>query len=235
MDDLQDGERLLGIIERLVDDPDELIGRVEAVRRAVHDSSDDAGRSDEAAIAAERLIATYANKAALVGGLTAAVGTFPGVGTVLALAGGTLADVALTMKYEVEMALCLTHLYGHDIRGLEARRFGYLLASVGTYEVNTGRSAEVELARLVDAPVRRRVPQQAGKLLLTAMSRLALRRSWKGLLRAVPLVGVVFSASANKVLTTTVGHHCLAALEAGQAPLDDLDADEPVVDARLTE
>ena len=235
MDDLESGARLLGVIERLVDDPDELIRRVEAARRAARAATGGEDPADELALAAHRIVTSYANKTALVGGATAAAGTFPGLGTIVALAGGTLADVVLTLKYEIEMGLCLAHLYGHDIREPGARRLATLLATVGTYEESSGQSADVELARIGQGPFRRRAPRQGSKLLLTAMSRLAVRRGWRGVLRAVPLVGVAFSASANKILTTAVGRRCVDVLSAEDLSLDRHEDHEPVVDARVRE
>lgn len=64
--------------------------------------------------------------------MAAAPALIPGAGTLMAALGGALADMGFLLKYEVEMALVLSHLYGFDIRRDEERQLAFLRASVGT-------------------------------------------------------------------------------------------------------
>lgn len=220
------GRRLLHAVERLVDDSDEIITRVETLKQQL---AVEHGRPVSRERVAERIIARYSNRAAISGGVTALLALLPGVGTVLAVVGGTLADLVLTLKFQVEMTLSLSYLYGHDIRDRRERRLAYLLASLSTDEAARG----VGLARAQADAVWTYAPWQTGKSLLMVMGRLASRSARRGLFKALPVVGAVASASANKVLTVSVGLRCVRALARRRAQNVGRGAAEPVVDARL--
>lgn len=225
------GQTLLNAVERLVDDTENLIAEVEAFRTEVfpHGDADDSGHLT---VIASRIIASYSTKSAIAGAITAVPGMVPGPGTAVALVGGSLADMTLMLKHEVELALCLTHLYGHDIRNERERWLAYVLATVNTYEARSGRNYFVDLASIQLEALRKYTPRQLSKMVATVMGRYALFCASRGLFRAVPLVGVVVGASANKVLTNAVGWRCSDALarwrSAAASPAND------VVEAKVT-
>lgn len=205
------GERLLTAVERIVDDHDNLIAYVEGLREQ---TLLEQGASEAALqrVLAKRIIADYSTKSAFSGAITAMPGIVPGGGTIAAVVGGSLVDMAFMLKHEVEMSLCLTHLYGYDIREERERWLAYVLASVSTYEAKSGRNYFVDLAEAQLEAITKYTPRQLAKMLLGIMGRLALLGTSRGLVKAVPLVGVVVSASANKVLTGTIGWRCVDAL-----------------------
>jgi uncharacterized protein (DUF697 family) len=211
----QQGRRLLSAVERLVDDCDDLIAQVAACRAVTYPQASDTEPGHLIA-AASRLISTYSTKSAFAGALTALPGMMVGPGTVVAMVGGSLADMTLMLKYEVELALCLTHLYGHDIRDERERWLAYLLATVTTYEAGSGHNYFVDLAVVQLEALRKYTPRQLSKMAVTAMGRYALQRATRGVFKAVPLVGIVIGASANKLLTTSVGWRCVDALSRRQ-------------------
>jgi len=199
--------RLLSVVEKMIDDPETLIRRV----KRAHDRTRRAkGEHDEAyeQKVAARIISSYSTKSAIAGGLTALPAVLPGAGTLITVLGGALADVALVLKFEVEMATCLTHLYGFDIHTEKERKLAFLLAAVSTYEAKTGRSFQDDVAAAQGAALWNYGPREVGKLLLAVLSMLAVRAISKGLSRAVPFVGVVIGGSVNKVMTTRVGRRC---------------------------
>jgi uncharacterized protein (DUF697 family) len=224
------GERLLTAVERLVNGYDSLIAEVEALSAEAfpgREPSDVARRS----VVARELIARYSNKSAMAGGVAAAPAIVPGGGTLIAMTGGSLADMTLVLKFEVELALCLTHLYGHDIRDERERWLAYLLATVTTYEAKSGRNYFADVLDVQLEALRKYTPRQLSKLLVSALGKIAVLRMSRGLLgRALPLVGIGISAAANKVLTTTVGWRCVESLERRRTMPDD---EEPVVDAKV--
>ena len=59
----------------------------------------------------------YSNATAVSGGATALPSMIPGLGTLVTLTGGTLVDVALMLKFEVEMALALCRAFDRPLRG----------------------------------------------------------------------------------------------------------------------
>ncbi len=228
------GQRLLSAVERLIEDVDSLVARVERMRR---EADLPPGEHDDIRVGAlaSKIVSSYSNRSALSGGLTALPAIIPGVGTVTALVGGALADVALMLKFEVEMALSLTHLYGFDVRNDRERQLAFLLASVSTYEASSGRNFFVDVAAAETTAIWNYAPRQVSKLLLTAFGRMALIGLSKGLAKALPFVGIAVGASVNKVLTSRVGQRCISELGSRRRQAARCADEPPVVDAWVQE
>lgn len=224
------GRKLLFAVERLVDDSDTLAAQAEAVKGDFFGGEDEDDGERLRAVA-ERIIASYSTRSAITGGVAAVPAMVPGPGTVVAVVGGSLADMILMLKHEVEMTLCLTHLYGYDIRQEKGRWLAYALATVHTYEAKSGGSYVEDITEAQLEALVKYTPRQLSKLAMTALGKLALLAVSKNLVRAIPLVGVVVGASANKMLTAAVGRRCVEALarrrEANGQP------EEPVVEASV--
>ena len=229
----EQGQRLLAAVERLVDDPDGLIAGLDEVQRTTPrepGATDEEHRSE----VAEGIVSRFSTKCAVSGGVAALPAMLPGAGTLVSVLGGSLADMCMTLKYEVEMALTLTHLYGFDIRIERERQLAFLLASVSTYEASTNRSIFVELAMAETEAIWKYTPRQISKFLLTVMAKLALIAASKSFVRALPVVGVVVGSGVNKLLTTRVGHQCVGELDR-RSRLEPRDVDTEVVEARFEE
>jgi uncharacterized protein (DUF697 family) len=226
------GERLLTAVERLVDDSESLVAQVEAFKEDVGPGLQHAeGGPLYLNAVAVRVIRSYSNRSAFAGGVTALPSMLPGGGTLVALLGGSLADMTMMLKHEVEMALCLTHLYGYDIREERARWLGYTLAAVNTYETSSGRNFFIDMAEAQLEALSKYTPRQLSKLVVTAFGKYALLSLSRSLLRVVPFIGVAVSASANKLIVNSVGWRCVDAL----ARLRASEGDDPrsVVDATV--
>ena len=206
VEETQHGEKLLSAVERILADDQTILRIVEEHRRKVP-SMDDHDMFVRAV--GESLVKTYSTKSAISGGATALPAVLPGFGTLATLTGGTLVDMALMLKYEVEMCLALSWLYGFDIRRREERQIALLLASVNTYEVQSGRNYFVDLASAETTAIWNYAPRELSKLVLQVMGKLAILSVGKGLARALPLVGIAIGSSVNKVLTTRVGKRCI--------------------------
>lgn len=218
------GRKLLTAVERLIRDDEELIAIAERHQREIPREE----HADEAAwreAVAALIVSDFSNRSAISGGAAALPSILPGFGTVVSLVGGTLADMALMLKFEVEMALCLTHLHGWDIRQTRERQIAFLLASVNTYEAKSDQNLFVDLAAAEGTAVWNYTPRQISKALVSVMTKIALLSVSKGLVRVVPFVGVVVGASMNKVLTGRVGNRCIAELKR-RRELEDAEADE---------
>jgi hypothetical protein len=233
--DRQSGRRLIHAVERLLDDPEELVALADRILAQVHEAEPGAGEHAVRDLAAERIIRHFAARTAWSGGATALPALLPGAGTLLALTGGSLVDVALTLKFETEMALALSWVYGFDIRLDEERRLALLLASVSVHDAQTGGDVLGDLASVEGEALWRYGPRQVPKLLLQVASRLAFRTAAKGLGRALPVVGIAVGAATNRVLTERVGRRCLEAVQRRQAEQGAADPGADVVDAVIVE
>jgi uncharacterized protein (DUF697 family) len=202
------GEPLLSAVERVVDDCDTLIARVETLRASVT-----AGEADDPTPIAARIIDDYATRSAIAGGASSLPALLPGVGSVVMLVGGAVADMTLSLKHDVEMILCLTHLYGYDIRDDKERWLAYVMAGVRTHTTQGHRSYLTDIVEVQLDALPKYTPRQLFKLAATVVGRRALLSMSRSYLKAVPLVGIAVSASTNKFLTTNVGWTCVDALE----------------------
>jgi hypothetical protein len=120
------------------------------------------------------------------------------------------------LKYEVEMALVLSHLHGFDITQKKERQLAFLMASVSTYNAKSGRNFFLDVAHAEGIAIWKYAPREVSKMLVTAFTQLALMHLSKGLLRALPLVGIAVGSSMNKALTTRVGERCISELKLRQ-------------------
>lgn len=222
MKEVQDeshGRKLLNVVERIIADTDSLVAlSKDHLRRALAVKPDDEAAARVAA--SEEIIRHFSNRTAVSGGLAALPALLPGVGTLAALAGGALADVGLVLKFEVEMSLTLSHLYGFDITREEERNLAFLLASVSTYDAKSGGNFFADVVQAEGIAIWKYTPRQVGKLLLTVLSKLALLQVGKGLVRAVPFVGIAVNSSVNKVLTKRVGERLVSELTQRRAQED---------------
>jgi uncharacterized protein (DUF697 family) len=226
-----EGERLLTAVERIVAGSDQLIAQVEAYKEEIAGAQDPSSPAVLERTAA-RIIALYSTRSAIAGGATALPGVFPVGGTLVAAIGGSLADMALMLKYEVEMSLCLTHLYGHDIREERERLLAYVLAAVGVFEVKSGRNYFVDLADTGVEAFAKYTPRQLSKLAASVFTKCLLLKISQRFIRVLPLIGVVVGVTANKLVTHMVGWQCVRALARwrGFTSLEQ----PPIIDAKIT-
>jgi hypothetical protein len=207
------GRKLLTAVERIISDTHSLVALSEEhLRRARERDLGGEGATREAA--AEEVVRHFSTRTAITGGLAAAPSLIPGVGSLVAAVGGTLADIGMVLKYEVEMALVLSHLYGFDITRPAERQIAFLLASVSTYDEQSGGNFVTEVARAGGDALWNYAPREVSKMLLSVMTKLALLKLSRGLLaRALPVVGIAVGSTMNRVLTRRVGARCIRDLK----------------------
>lgn len=223
--DFVTGEQLLSAVERVVDDSDSLIARVETLKSA-------ALYQDDLENLSSQIIAEYSTRAAIAGGATALPGLLPGLGSAVALVGGALVDMTLALKHDVEMILCLTHLHGFDIRDERERWLAYVMAGVRTHAAEHRQNYLVDLMEIQLDALPKYTPRQLFKLATTVLGKAALQSLSRSYVKALPIVGIAISASTNKFLTTSVGWACVDALERRLGVVSE--ADDPAVDAVLS-
>jgi hypothetical protein len=201
------GKKLLTAVERLLDVTDNLVAKGDRFLAKAREQGH-ADLADQREFAAAEAINHFSNLTAISGGASALPALLPGMGSLIAMTGGTLADMGLMLKFEVEMAMVLSHVYGFDLHRPEERQLAFLLASVSTYEAKSGESFLADAARAEGVAIWNYAPRQVSKTIVEALTRIALMQMWKGFARALPLVGIAVNSSMNKVLTRRVGARC---------------------------
>lgn len=210
---------LLKAVERIVASPEEIECQAEAiVQEARKKLPQDAAGAQIRELAEQKIIARYANRAAMAGGASSLPALLPGLGTMAAFVGGGLVDMTMCLKYEIEMALALSSLHGFDIRDPRERQLAYLLAASHTYESTPGSVPIADFLKIELDAIWHYTPRQLGKLVTALFVKLAIAYSGKGFVRAVPLVGLIASGGINKALTHRLGKSVIKAFERRPEP-----------------
>jgi uncharacterized protein (DUF697 family) len=204
------GERLLSAVERLVEDCDDLIAHVETLKSS---TANDMGEEQQIEAIADQIIADYSGRAAIAGGVTALPALLPGGGSAVALVGGVVVDMTLMLKNDVEMILCLSYLYGHNIRQEKERWLAYVLAGVRTYQVHDRRNYLADLLEVQFDALPKYTPGELFKLAATMLGKVAALSLSRSFVRVLPLIGIAVSASTNKYMSWSLGWWCVEALE----------------------
>jgi len=233
VEDHESGRKLLSAVERIIDDTENIIAVVD--RHAEHLRGEQPGIDEDELrlLVADKLVSHYSTSSAISGGATALPALFPGAGSIIALTGGTLLDVAFVLKYEVEMSLALCWNFGFDIRLERERELALLLASVLTHDESTGESFINDVMKAETQALWNYAPRQVPKLVAQVFARIAVRQAAKGFARVLPFVGIVVGAAMNKALTTKTGNKMVEELQRRHEDGEhDLPADD-VVEAQL--
>lgn len=207
------GQQLLTAVERLVASNDTIREVVLVADSRAKAQAPEATKTKDTLreLTAKELIKLYSNRAAIAGGATAVPALIPGLGSLAAGVAGTFAELAYLLKAEVELCLAMSHLYGFDIDEPKERQLAFLLASVGTYDAG-GKNFFADIVKAEGVAIWNYAPRTVGKFVLKAMTALALAYVWRGLVKMVPILGIVIGSGVNKVLTKRVGERVMADL-----------------------
>ena len=155
---------------------------------------------------ANKLIAVYSTKAGLAGGATAMIGIIPGLGTVVRVFGGTTADIALCLKYQIEMSMALADLYGQDIENEYDKKTYFIIAGLGTINTEGYKQGGEQAAKLFTRTANRYLQNASQDTVKILFRKVGITLSKKALQKAIPFgIGAVIGFSSNKVLTWMVG------------------------------
>ncbi|MBK8985416.1 MAG: hypothetical protein IPM39_04935 [Chloroflexi bacterium] len=185
-------DKLLNRLGQVIDETDEQAAAARVAKMQV------AHPNEPVAKLADRLIASKSRETAVIGATTSAAAIIPGVGTFAGLALGVAADFGVTFKLQAELVLEIATLYGRVLSPSEKRRAVLLV---------TGLSAgTTTLAHRAGNHISRRVAARAGSKYVTG---------------ALPVAGVVASASTNAVMTYIIGQRARAYFSLGPEAMDD--------------
>lgn len=201
----EDPSRLLSAVRTIAISPADAARIVANYRAQAQRDAPDADEHDLQDRVAKKVVERYCKLAATAGAATALPGIIPGAGTAIAV-GGAVADAAVSMKFQVDMSLCLAAAYGYDLAHEDAQHLAFLIAVTGSLEkVGVGASANFATkagVRLLRTYLRGATLQIVKEL----FKKLGITFTRKALEKAIPFgVGVVIGAGANYALTRYVG------------------------------
>jgi hypothetical protein len=202
-----DKPTLLKAIELIIADPAEIMKEAKNLYNQFKERYRTEKAEDEIAdTVADKIISNYSYYSGIVGGASALTGIIPGLGTVISTFGGTTADLALSMKYQIEMVMALASVYGHDITLEEEKRLCFLVAGLGSIN-----QAAKEGGKEISSKAFIKMTQQylKGSTLQATkeiFKKIGIVFTRKAAVKAIPFgVGVIIGFSANKGLTWYVG------------------------------
>ena len=200
------GSRLLQAIQTIAISPrdaDALVGKYEAAARKSRPSASEA---ELRKIVGRKIVSRYAKLAAASGGVTALAGVVPGIGTVAAMVGGGLADATVSMKFQVDMTMCLARAYGWNLDNEDAKHLSLLIAASGALEKVGGDAATQLASKAGVTMIRQYLRGSALAAVKELFKRVGITFTRAALQKAIPFgVGVAISATVNYGLTRFVG------------------------------
>jgi len=180
------GERILSFILDRIDDADEgaAVERVQGLR--------DQQPEWPVERLVDELVRRKCRHTAAIGAATAGAGIIPGLGTVVALTVGAMADLSATLRLQTELVLEIAAAHGRQLSKEEKRRVVLL---VGGLSAGGGRLLSRGGAQL--------------------SLRLTQRYAQRWIARAVPFAGIAAAAGANALSTYVIGRRAQALFSRG--------------------
>lgn len=135
---------------------------------------------------------------ALAGGATALPGVVPGVGTIVAVIGGTLLDMSAMAFFITELILEVAAVYDRDLdqSGTSREAVWVLVSSVGAGAAGRG---------LTNFTINRLTSNALKELLEKVLVSLGIRASQRSFLRIIPIIGMFIAGGVNHYTCQKVG------------------------------
>lgn len=165
-------------------------------------------KSDEdiADIVAKKIISNYSYYTACVGGATGLTGVIPGLGTLIAVSGGAMADAAISMKWQIEMTMAIASVYGHDITTEEKKNLCFLVAGLGTVAQGAKEGGKAASSKAFIAMVQSNLKGPLLHAIKELFKKIGITFTRKAVEKAIPFgIGIIVGAGMNKALTCYVG------------------------------
>ena len=233
--EIENAKKILRAIEAILDDNEDIIAVYEKACLKVTSKNDNEdnplSETQWFTEVGKKIVNHYTTKATASGAISGVPAVIPGLGSLVGFLGASIADVVLTLKFEVEMTLCLCHLAGFNIEKERHRQLAFTLASVTSYEIRKTKNTIKDSTSLAASAFWDYSIRQLSKYLFIMISKRALLASMKKTLLIVPVVGIAIGAGMNRILTKKTGLYVLDTLWDRRM----VDTDEDVIDAKYEE
>ncbi|MEU0949111.1 hypothetical protein ABZ379_41510 [Streptomyces canus] len=206
--------RLQKAVETIVMTPAAAEKVVDGYRGAFEDKNERKPESleDKRRIAA-KIIGRYSKMSAAAGAATAAPSVIPGVGTAVAILGGGAADVAVALKLQVDMCMCLVEVFETELSAEDKKHLAFTIALAGSVEQMASKGGKAAVQKIAQKLVYQYLRGPALVTIKQLFKRVSITFTQKAMAKAIPAgVGVAFSSSTNYVLTRVVGRVAVAVL-----------------------
>lgn len=142
----------------------------------------------------------------MVGASSSLPGVIPGLGTAVAMVGGTATDVLVCMKFQVDMCMCLAAAFKYDIASEDGKHLTFLIAATGTVQKAGGEVVARIGSKAGVSMLRQYLKAGALQAIKQAFRRVGITFTRKAAEKAIPLgVGVIVAGTLNYGITRYVG------------------------------
>lgn len=125
---------LMKIVESIAITPQDARVVVSQYEEQARSSLPDASDAQIQKLVTDKIIQRYSKLAAASGGTTSLAGVIPGLGTAVAAIGGSLADVSVCMKLQIDMTMCLAVAINKGLSNEDAKHLSFYIALSGSLE-----------------------------------------------------------------------------------------------------
>lgn len=212
--DVPADSRLQKAVETIVMTPAAAEKVVDGYRRGFEDKNERKPESleDKRRIAA-KIIGRYSKMSAATGAVTAVPSVIPGVGTAVAILGGGATDIAVALKLQVDMCMCLVEVFETELSTEDKKHLAFTLALAGSVEQMASKGGKAAVQKIAEKLVYQYLRGPALVTIKQLFKRVSITFTQKAMAKAIPAgVGVAFSSSTNYVLTRVVGRVAVAVL-----------------------
>jgi len=201
------GSTIMKVVETIAisaEDAREIVRQYDAQARRKHpDASEDKIKN----LVSKKIIKRYSSLAATSGGVTSLAGVIPGVGTAISMVGGGLADVSLSMKFQIDMTMCLAMALKDNLSNEDAKHMSFIIALCGALE----KAGATQGAKIASKAGVKMVEQYLKGATLTFIKELfktvGITFTKAATVKAIPFgVGVVIGSSAGYAMSQYVGN-----------------------------
>lgn len=204
---------LMKMVQAIAISPDDARAMVTQYQAQVRSKSPNLPAHKVQALVIEKIISRYSKIAGGTGAVTALTGVIPGVGTALAMTGGSAADISACIKLQVDMTMCLAVAINNKLSNEDAKHMSFLIALTGALE-QSATAATTTIASKAGVRLLKRHLQGATLTVIKELfKKVGILFARKSVEKAIPFgVGVIIGGTANYALTKYIGSQAVDCL-----------------------
>lgn len=193
-------------VEKIAISPADAMAVINGYKNQVLNNNPNISKQELQKMISTKVIDRYSKVSAMSGGITSLAGVIPGVGTVPAIIGGSSVDVAVSMKLQVDMVMCIAAAYDYDLNNEDAKHMSFLIAGLGALEqtgtVQANKLASKAGVKMIEKYLKGAVLETLKKI----FQNIGINFTKVAVKKALPFgIGVFVSSTTNYALTKYVG------------------------------
>lgn len=197
-------------VEKIAISPTDAMAVAENYKKQVLNAHPNIDKTEAQKVVAQKIVDRYSKISASSGAATSLTSIVPGIGTAVSMVAGGTMDVAISMKLQVDMVMCLAAAYDYDLNNEDAKHMSFLIAGLGALE-QAGTTQASKLAskagvKMVEKYLKGAVLQTLKEI----FKYIGINFTKSALKKALPFgIGVIVSSSTNYALTKFVGKQAI--------------------------